>query len=46
MTVTRTKTHHHVDLRGGALERKRRRARARSAHVVRGALRARRPVVG
>jgi hypothetical protein len=44
--MTKTKIHHHVDLRSGALERKRRRARARSANVVRLALRARRSVVG
>jgi hypothetical protein len=44
--MTQTKTHRHVDLRAGALERKRRRARARTANVARSAMRARRPVVG
>jgi hypothetical protein len=44
--MTHTKTHHHVDLKAGALERKRRRARALSANVVRRAMRARRSVVG
>jgi hypothetical protein len=44
--MTTSKIHHHVDLNLGALERKRRRARVRSANVVRRALRARRSVVG
>jgi hypothetical protein len=44
--MTQTKIHHHVDLQAGALERKRRRARVRSANVTRRAMRARRSVVG
>jgi hypothetical protein len=44
--MTPTKTHRHVDLRTGVLERRRRRARVRSANAVRSALRARRTVVG
>jgi hypothetical protein len=44
--MTGTKTHRHVDLQAGALERKRRRARARTANIARHAKRARRSVVG
>jgi hypothetical protein len=46
MTKTTSKTHHHIDLQAGALERQRRRARARSANTARRAMRARRSVVG
>jgi hypothetical protein len=44
--MTQTKTHRHVDLQAGVLERQRRRARARSANATRRAMRARRSVVG
>jgi hypothetical protein len=44
--MTQTKTHRHVDLQAGSLERKRRRARARSGNAARRAMRARRSVVG
>jgi len=44
--MMQSKIHRHVDLELGALERRRRRARVRSANVVRRALRARRSVVG
>jgi hypothetical protein len=44
--MTPTRTHRHVDLRIGVLERRRRRARVRSANVIRSTLRARRTVVG
>jgi len=44
--MTQPKIHRHVDLRLGSLERSRRRARVRSANVVRRALRARRSVIG
>jgi hypothetical protein len=46
MTNEATKTHRHVDLRAGALERKRRRARTRPMNFVRRAMPARRSVVG
>jgi hypothetical protein len=46
MTKEAAKTHHHVDLRAGALERKRRRARTRPVNFVRRAMPARRSVVG
>jgi hypothetical protein len=46
MTNEATKTHRHVDLRAGALERKRRRARTRPLNFARRAMPARRSVVG
>jgi hypothetical protein len=49
MTDEATKTakvHRHVDLRAGALERKRRRARTQPLNFARRAMRARRSVVG
>ena len=44
--MAQAKTHRHVDLQAGALERKRRRARARSVAFGRRVMRARRSVVG
>jgi hypothetical protein len=44
--MSRIKTHRHVNLQSGALERQRRRARARSAMFGRRTMRARRSVVG
>ena len=41
-----SKSHRHVDLRAGALERKRRRARTRPLNFARRAMPARRSVVG
>ncbi len=46
MTNETIKTHRHVDLRAGALERKRRRARTRPLNFARRAMPARRSVVG
>jgi hypothetical protein len=46
MTSKETKTHRHVDLTAGALERKRRRARTRPLNFVRRAMPARRSIVG
>jgi hypothetical protein len=44
--IKTTKAHRHVDLRAGALERKRRRARTRPLNFARRAMPARRSVVG
>lgn len=44
--IKTARTHRHVDLRAGALERKRRRARTRPLNFARRAMPARRSVVG
>jgi len=44
--MSQVKTHRHVNLQAGALERQRRRARARSTVFGRRVMRARRSVVG
>jgi hypothetical protein len=44
--MAHAKTHRHVDLKAGSLERARRRVRARGGNTMRRALRARRSIVG